>query len=186
MIKVSIVMSRIGRRILVIPQGVKVDFKDNVLKVSGPLGELKQIISPKVEVIISNEKIEIKRHGNERTFKMIHGTMNSLINNMLIGVSKGYSKELLISGVGYNATMNENKLTFSLGFSHKIILEIPERLKVELKKPTHIKIDGFDKQLVGQFASKIRLLKKPEPYGGKGIRYIDEKIIRKSGKASSK
>ncbi|BDV02623.1 MAG: 50S ribosomal protein L6 [Candidatus Hepatoplasma vulgare] len=179
-------MSRIGKRILQIPEGINVEFKDKILKVSGPLGELTQVISPKVELIISDGKIEVKRNGNERALKMIHGTMNSLINNMLIGVGKGYSKELLISGVGYNVIMNENKLTFSLGFSHKIILEIPKTLKIELKKPTHIKIDGFDKQLVGQFASKIRLLKKPEPYGGKGIRYIDEKIIRKSGKASSK
>lgn len=179
-------MSRIGQRIIKIPENVNVEFKDQVIKVNGPLGSLEQYISPKVKLVISDKEIKVLRENNEKAMKMIHGTTNSLIFNMILGVTKGFQKDLIITGVGYNVVQKGNNLIFSLGYSHKINLEVPSNIKVEIKKPTELTVKGIDKQLVGQFASKIRLFKKPEPYGGKGIKYKDERIIRKSGKASSK
>jgi len=178
-------MSRVGKRILNIPAGVEVTIsKDNLVTVKGPLGEMQKQFPRGYEITKENNQIKVVNDNNAKQARMMHGTINSLISGMLVGVEKGYKKELQIIGVGYNVKMNGNELIFSLGYSHKIEKIIPENLKVELVKQTGLIISGIDKQAVGLFASQIKKLRKPEPYGGKGIRYKDEHIIRKAGKAA--
>ncbi len=179
-------MSRVGKRVIVIPNDVEVKVDKNFVSVKGPLGELSREFSPLISIELDNNNLKTNRKSEDRKIKMLHGTTNSLIQGMIEGVKKGFKKELEINGVGYNVILKDNVLTFSLGFSHKINLEVPSYLKVEVPKPNQLIISGIDKQKVGQFASKIRLFKKPEPYGGKGIKYKDETIIRKAGKATSK
>ncbi len=178
-------MSRVGKRILNIPEGVEVTItKDNLVTVKGSLGEMQKKFPREFEITKENNQIKVVNNNNAKQARMMHGTINSLINGMLIGVKEGYKKELQIIGVGYNVKMNGNELIFSLGYSHKIEKTIPDNLKVELVKQTGLIISGIDKQAVGLFASQIKKLRKPEPYGGKGIRYKDEHIIRKAGKAA--
>ena len=179
-------MSRVGKRILKIPEQVNVTLNQNVLTVKGPKGELNRSFSSLIEIKIEENTIKTIRKNEQKQTIMLHGTTNSLINSMLIGVTEGFKKELEIKGVGYNVILKDSTLTFSLGLSHKVILEVPTELKVEAPKPTELIISGIDKQFVGQFAAKIKAFKKPEPYGGKGIKYKDEVIIRKAGKAASK
>ena len=178
-------MSRIGNRIINIPNDVTVSIVGNSVSVKGPKGELNQKLLKNVKVELKDNNIILTRLNDLRENKINHGTTNSLIYNMIIGVTKGYEKELEIVGVGYMVKMQENTLTFSLGFSHKINLEIPKNLIVDVKSNTSLKVSGIDKQLVGEFSSKIKLLKKPEPYGGKGIMYKGEYIRRKTGKKAA-
>ncbi|WP_339022655.1 50S ribosomal protein L6 [Spiroplasma endosymbiont of Crioceris asparagi] len=180
-------MSRIGNRILTVPTGVefRVD-ENNLVVVKGPKGELSQRFSPLIKISLENGSISTTRSNEVKHTKQLHGTTNSIISGMLEGVSKGFSKELLIVGVGYKAALAGNKINLSLGYSHPVDFTVPKGITVEIPKPTIIKVSGIDKQLVGQVCAEIRAFKRPEPYKGKGIKYSDEKIIRKEGKAAGK
>ena len=176
-------MSRIGNRIIIVPEGVTVENTNNVVTVKGPKGTLKQPML---------KDITMKQEGNEITLerlnenaKAMHGTMNALINNMIIGVTKGYEKGLEIIGVGYRFNVQGNKLVISAGYSHPVEMIVPEGLTVEANGNTEITIKGIDKILVGEFAANVRKVRQPEPYKGKGIRYKDEHIRRKEGKKAA-
>lgn len=177
-------MSRIGNKQIVIPAGVTVEVKDNFVTVKGPKGELKQQFNKELEIKVEDNSIKVSRKDDEIFSRQIHGTTRALLNNMVIGVNQGYSKKLEIVGVGYRAQVQGSKLVLALGFSHPVEVEIPEGLKVECPKNTEIVISGIDKEKLGKFASEIRLIKKPEPYKGKGIKYQGEHIRHKAGKTA--
>jgi len=180
-------MSRIGNRILSIPANVEVNIaENNVVTIKGSKGELMQKFSHLIEIKIQGNELTTTRKNEIKHTKQLHGTTNSLLQGMLTGVSVGFSKELDIVGIGYRAALAGNKLNISLGYSHPIEYVIPFGITVETPKPTEIKISGINKQLVGQVAADIREFRKPEPYKGKGIKYKNEKIIRKEGKAAGK
>lgn len=176
-------MSRIGKRIIIIPEGVTVTEENNEITVKGPKGELKQVMLKDITMKQENNEITLERK-NEAA-KAMHGTMNALISNMIIGVTKGYEKALEIVGVGYRFNVQGKKLVISAGYSHPVEMMIPEGLTVESTGNTEIVVKGIDKVLVGEFAANIRKVRKPEPYKGKGIRYKDEYIIRKEGKKAA-
>ncbi len=178
-------MSRIGKRELVIPEGVTVSVENNVVTVKGPKGTLTFNYKNKVEVIIKDGKVFVARKNEEKETRQLHGTTNALINNMLIGVSQGFKKELEINGVGYKFNVQGNKLLVNAGYSHQVSLEIPSNLKVEVLSNTELVISGIDKQAVGEFAATIRKIRRPEPYKGKGIKYKNEYIRRKEGKKAA-
>lgn len=180
-------MSRVGKRVLRIPEGVKVDLSlTNHLKVSGPLGVLEASFSPLISINIDEQQVTTHRSNEAKTTKQLHGTTNSLICSMLQGVTKYFERVLLIKGVGYRASLNNNVLELLTGYSHPVRLSVPSDLKVEVAKPTEIKVMGCSKQSVGQFSAKIRMVRKPNPHSGKGIAYQDEKVRRKEGKKASK
>lgn len=176
-------MSRIGNRIITVPAGVTVELVDNVVKVKGPKGELTQAMLKDITMKQANNEITLERK-NEAA-KAMHGTMNALINNMIIGVTKGYEKGLEIVGVGYRFNVQGNKLVISAGYSHPVNMQIPQGITVESVSNTEITVKGIDKVLVGEFAANIRKVRQPEPYKGKGIRYKDEHIRRKEGKKAA-
>ena len=178
-------MSRIGRKPITIIKGVKVEKKDNLLKVTGPKGELSVKIPSKIGVEIKENEIIVTRTSDAKIDKALHGTWRALLNNMIIGVSEGFQKKLEIVGVGYKAEPKGKKIQLALGYSHPILFEPPQGIKIELPIPTNIIISGIDKQLVGQVAAKIRSFRSPEPYKGKGIKYEGEYIRRKAGKAAA-
>ena len=178
-------MSRIGNRKINVPEGVTASIEDNILSVKGPKGELTQKIHELVDVVIS-DTIETKAKNTSKLANVLVGTMNSLITNMVIGVSVGYSKGLEAVGVGYRFQVSGNKITVSAGYSHPVIVEVPNGLKVEHVSNTEITISGIDKQKVMEFAANVRKIRKPEPYKGKGIRYKGEHVRRKEGKKASK
>ncbi len=179
-------MSRVGNRILEIPTGVTIDIKETLIEVSGSRGTLSRIFSPLISVNVENNKLTTVRANEDKHTKQLHGTTNSLLSGMIIGVSTGFSKKLLIKGVGYKASVIDGILEVHAGYSHPHKLEIPENIKLELPKVTEIIISGNDKQAVGEFSAKIRKIRKPNVYSGKGIMYDNEVIRRKEGKASSK
>ncbi|HEY9186332.1 MAG TPA: 50S ribosomal protein L6 [Bacteroidota bacterium] len=179
-------MSRIGKKPVSIPQGIKVDIKDRVLTVKGPKGELSINIHPDIDVKIENEEITVTRKSDEKRVRALHGLHRALINNLVIGVKDGFTKKLEIVGVGYRAEMKGNKLQLSLGYSHPILFVPPADIKVEAPTPNNIVVSGINKELVGMVAAKIRSFRPPEPYKGKGIKYEGEIIRRKAGKAASK
>ncbi len=181
-------MSRIGKNPVSISQGVDVNIKDSVLTVKGKLGELSQTISDGITVKIEDGTITLDRASESKNHKAQHGLMRALINNMIEGVSKGWTKDLELVGVGYRASNQGQKLDLALGFSHNIVLEIAPEVKVETisekgKNPI-IKLSSFDKQLVGQIAAKIRSFRAPEPYKGKGVKFVGEILRRKAGKSA--
>ena len=176
-------MSRIGNRIITIPAGVTVEEADGVVVVKGPKGELKQSILKDITMTVEGTEVKLERK-NENA-KAMHGTMNALINNMIIGVTKGYEKGLEIIGVGYRFNVQGRKLVISAGYSHLVNMEIPEGITVESTSNTEITVKGIDKVLVGEFAANIRKVRQPEPYKGKGIRYKDEHVRRKEGKKAA-
>ena len=176
-------MSRIGNRIITIPEGVTITLENNEVVVKGPKGELKQVMLKDITMKQENNEIILERK-NEAA-KAMHGTMNALISNMITGVTKGYEKALEIIGVGYRFNVQGKKLTIKAGYSHPVEMEVPEGLTVESVSNTEITVKGIDKVLVGEFAANIRKVRKPEPYKGKGIRYKDEHIIRKEGKKAA-
>ena len=176
-------MSRIGKRIISIPEGVTVTEEDNQVIVKGPKGELKQVMLKDITMKIENNEITLERK-NEAA-KAMHGTMNALITNMIKGVTKGFEKGLEIIGVGYRFNVQGKKLVINAGYSHPVELSIPEGLTVEANGNTEITVKGIDKVLVGEFAANIRKVRKPEPYKGKGIRYKDEHVRRKEGKKAA-
>ena len=179
-------MSRVGKLPVAIPAGVSVSIADNIVTVKGSKGTLTQALRDEVVVEVKDNEVVVTRKNDEKTSRSFHGLYRQLIANMIKGVSEGYSKVLLINGVGYRATLQGNKVVLNVGYSHQVELEVPAGLKVELPKNTVINISGIDKQLVGQFAAEIREVRKPEPYKGKGIKYSDEHIRRKEGKTAKK
>ena len=181
-------MSRIGKNPVTIPQGVTVDVKDNVITVKGKLGELSQEFDSDLTVKVEDGQVLVERPSDSKDHTAKHGLYRSLINNMIEGVSKGWTKELELVGVGYRASNQGQKLDLALGFSHNIILDIAPEVKVETvsdkgKNPI-VKLTSHDKQLVGQVAAKIRAFRKPEPYKGKGIKFVGEQLRRKAGKSA--
>ena len=176
-------MSRIGNRIITIPAGVTVEEADGVVTVKGPKGELKQKLLKDISMKVEGTEVKLERANEEA--KAMHGTMNSIINNMIIGVTKGYEKGLEIIGVGYRFNVQGRKLVISAGYSHLVNMDIPEGITVESASNTEITVKGIDKVLVGEFAANIRKVRSPEPYKGKGIRYKDEHVRRKEGKKAA-
>ena len=179
-------MSRIGNRIINIPEGVSATVVDNTITVKGPKGELSYTFNKDITVTVKDNSIEVTRPNDLKVVKSLHGTTNALIKNLIIGVSEGYKKELEIVGVGYRFQVNGNKINVNAGFSHPVEVIVPDDLKVEQVNTTEIAISGIDKQKVSEFAANIRKLRKPEPYKGKGIRYKGEHIRRKEGKKAAK
>lgn len=178
-------MSRIGKRELVIPSGVTVEILPNIVKVKGPKGELQENYNSLIEVLEIEGKIITKRKNETKPAKQLHGTTNALINNMLIGVTEGYSKSLEAVGVGYRFNVAGNKISVSAGYSHPIEVIVPSDMKVEQVSNTEITISGNSKQRVSELAANIRKIREPEPYKGKGIRYKDEYVRRKEGKKAA-
>lgn len=176
-------MSRIGKKPINIPQNVKAQVEDNKVSVEGSKGKLNLKIPSEFKVELKDGNICVQRPSDLKLHMAQHGLYRSLINNMIIGVSEGYSKHLEIQGVGYKAQVQGNVMNLSLGFSHQITFHIPEGITVKTPKPTQISIEGIDKKLVGDVAASIRAYYKPEPYKGKGIRYKGEHVRRKAGKA---
>jgi large subunit ribosomal protein L6 len=168
------------------PKTVKASIANGVITVEGPKGKLTQAISPAIDVAIEADKIIVTRQNEDKPTKAAHGLMRQLIRNMIIGVSDGYQKNLVIIGVGYKAELKQNILVMTLGYANDIEYVIPEGIKVALDGPTKIAVSGIDKQLVGQTAAEIRSLRKPEPYKGKGVRYENEFVRSKSGKSGKK
>lgn len=175
-------MSRIGKQPIEIPSGVTVVSDDDFITVSGTKGTLKQFTMPGVKVTVQDGKAVVSRINDEAINRARHGLMRSLVNNMVAGVSNGFSKKLEINGVGYRVQAQGADLKFNLGFSHDVTYKVPAGVQAAVEQNT-ITVSGIDKQQVGQVAAEIRALKKPEPYKGKGIKYADERIIRKSGKS---
>jgi large subunit ribosomal protein L6 len=178
-------MSRTGKKPIPIPSGVKVEIKDNLVKVNGPKGELKREIHPSMEVESAQEIITVKRPSDSKFHKSLHGVTRTIIANMITGVTSEYRKGLEIQGIGYKAELLGKKLNLSLGYSHPIMFVPPPGLKIELEGPSRIKVSGVDKELVGLIAAKIRSFRPPEPYKGKGIRYEGEIVRKKAGKTAT-
>lgn len=175
-------MSRIGKLPIKVPSGVTITVDDAFVTVNGPKGSLKQFTMPGVKVAQAGEEVLVTRENDERANRARHGLMRSLVNNMVQGVHAGFEKKLELNGVGYRVAMQGSDLKFNLGFSHDVIYKVPAGVNVAVEQNV-ITVSGIDKQQVGQVAAEIRALKKPEPYKGKGIKYADERIIRKSGKS---
>jgi large subunit ribosomal protein L6 len=175
-------MSRIGKLPISIPSGVTITVDPDTITVAGPKGTLKQFTMPGVTIAQEDGKISVTRINDEAPNRAKHGLMRSLLNNMVIGVSQGFSKKLEINGVGYRVAQQGTDLKLNLGFSHDVIYKVPSGITTAVEQNS-ITVNGIDKQQVGQVAAEIRALKKPEPYKGKGIKYADERIIRKSGKS---
>lgn len=179
-------MSRIGKMPVALPDGVSAELKGDLIVVKGGKGSL-DIKKPKLlSVEVENGVITIKRSGETRQERALHGLTRALVNNMVLGVSKGFTRELVVKGVGYRAEMKGKVLHMQLGFSHPVVFPLPEGITAEVDNKTKIKILGISKQSVGQVAANIRALRPPEPYGGKGVRYSDEVIKRKEGKSGAK
>ena len=180
-------MSRIGKTPITIPAGVEVSVSEtNLVKVKGPKGTLERTISPEININIDNDVIKVTRPSDMPGHRSLHGLSRSLINNMVVGVTAGYKKELDIVGVGLRATKEGKKLVMNLGYSHQVIVEETDSIAIDVPSPNKVIISGIDKQEVGQFAADIRKKKPPEPYKGKGIKYSDEVVRRKEGKTGAK
>ncbi|MFH0775531.1 MAG: 50S ribosomal protein L6 [bacterium] len=178
-------MSRIGRKPISITEGVKVKVESGKIEVSGPRGVLSQLLHPKIGIEIEGNVITVKRFAEDKFSRSLHGLFRSLINNMVIGVNQGYEKILILTGVGWRAQMKGKDLDLSVGYSHPVIFSPPEGITISTEKEK-IKIAGIDKQLVGETSAQIRGIRKVEPYKGKGLRYADEHVRRKVGKAGAK
>lgn len=183
-------MSRIGKLPIQVPAGVTITVKDNVVVAKGPKGELTQVVNPDIKVAVEDGVVSLTRPNDQPTARAMHGLYRSLINNMVIGVSEGYKKELELVGVGYRAANTGQLLDLSLGFTHNIFIQLPQEIKVETKSERNknplILLESADKQLLGQVCAKIRTFRKPEPYKGKGVKFVGEEIRRKSGKSAAK
>ncbi len=177
-------MSRIGKMPVVIPAGVDVKLDGNHISVKGPKGELSLDFNPEISVEINGAEIAVKRPGDDKVHRSLHGLTRTLISNMVTGVTEGYTKTLEVNGVGYRAQKQGNDLVMNLGYSHQVIVPEVEGIKVEVPSANQIVISGADKQKVGQFAAEVRAKRPPEPYKGKGIKYAGEHIRRKEGKAA--
>ena len=178
-------MSRIGKAPIAVPQGVEVKQAGSAVEVKGPKGMLSQHIPTGISLEIGAGVINVKRRGDAKVVRSLHGLMRTLIANMVQGVTQGFEKELEIVGIGYRANVQGKNLQLSLGYSHPVLYPIPHGIELAVEKQTRITVKGIDKQKVGQVAAEIRGFKKPEPYKGKGIRYIGEQVRRKAGKAKA-
>ena len=178
-------MSRIGNKVIVLPAGVEITNNGNVVTVKGPKGELTREFSKDIEIRVEGTEVTLHRPNDSKEMKTIHGTTRALLNNMVIGVSEGFKKELEMRGVGYRAQLQGKKLVLAVGKSHPDEVEAPEGITFELPNPTNIVISGISKEVVGQTAAYVRSLRAPEPYKGKGIRYVGEFIRRKEGKTGN-
>ena len=177
-------MSRIGRAPITVPAGVEISIADNnVVTVKGAKGTLTQQFSTNMAIALENGVVTVSRPNDLKENRALHGLTRTLINNLIVGVTEGFKKELDVNGVGYRVAKEGNKLVMNLGFSHQVIMEEKDGITIEVPGPNKIIISGADKQMVGQFAAEVREKRPPEPYKGKGIKYIDEVIIRKEGKA---
>lgn len=179
-------MSRIGRKPIEIPAGVEVSVADNVVTVKGPKGTLSQAINPIITVKVEGNTVLVERPNDEAQSRSLHGLSRTLVANMVEGVSKGYQKELEINGIGYRAAKQGNQVVLTLGYSHQVFVDEIPGITIDVPSPNKLVISGADKQLVGQFAAEVRGKRPPEPYKGKGIKYSDEVIRRKEGKAGAK
>ncbi len=178
-------MSRIGKKPVVIPKGVKVNINNGVITVVGGKGQLKANLHPNISVEMKGEEVLVTRKNDERENRSLHGLFRALIVNMVIGVTDGYTRKLELIGVGYRAEVKGKSLQLALGFSHPIVFRAPESIKVEAPTQTSVVISGSDKQLVGLVAAKIRSFRPPEPYKGKGVKYEGEVVRRKAGKTAA-
>ncbi|MBW2712845.1 MAG: 50S ribosomal protein L6 [Deltaproteobacteria bacterium] len=179
-------MSRIGNQLVTIPSGVTVSPADGQITVKGPKGTLSRPVPEKIKVTVDGDKAKVERANDEKAVCALHGLVRALLANMVTGVSEGFSKELIIEGVGYRAETQGKKLKLLLGFSHPVLMDIPEGLSIDVdKRGLTVKVEGIDKEKVGQFAVDIRRHRPPEPYKGKGVRYAGEHIRRKAGKAGA-
>ena len=180
-------MSRIGRAPIAVPAGVEVSIADNnVVTVKGPKGTLVEQFHPNMTITLADGVVTVTRPNDLKENRSLHGLTRTLIHNMIVGVTEGYKKSLDVNGVGYRVALEGGKLVMNLGFSHQVIMEAPEGSTSEVPNQNQIVISGYDKQLVGQFAAKVREKRPPEPYKGKGIKYSDEVIRRKVGKTGAK
>ncbi|MEX2014879.1 MAG: 50S ribosomal protein L6 [Candidatus Saccharimonadales bacterium] len=175
-------MSRIGKSPIKIPSGVTVSIDGNKITTNGPKGSLELVLSPYIKVAQNEDELLVERSSEEADAQAKHGLMRTLIANMVHGVSEGFSRELEVNGVGFRVNLAGTDLKMNLGYSHEVVYKLPEGITAEVKQ-NNIKISGISKQKVGQVAAEIRALKKPEPYKGKGIKYVEERILRKSGKS---
>ncbi len=178
-------MSRIGNAPVSLPKGVSAKVADGAVVVKGPKGELSQVLPHTIKIEIDDAELRLLRPDEKKESRALHGLARALVNNMVVGVSAGFSKGLEIQGVGYRAEVKGKTLNLSLGFSHPVKIDVPEGLKVSAQGNTNLTIEGIDKQLVGQFAADIRSIRPPEPYKGKGVRYAGEHVRRKVGKAGA-
>lgn len=180
-------MSRIGRAPIAIPAGVTVEIENNLVTVKGPLGTLTQKVDKSIDVAIDNGHVVCTRHSDDKDHRALHGLYRALIHNMVVGVTKGFEKSLIVSGVGYKVTLNgNNKMTMNIGFSHPVDVVAPEGVTFAQPQPLEIVVKGIDRQLVGQTAATIKAIKPVEPYHGYGIHYKDETVIHKVGKRATK
>ena len=177
-------MSRIGRLPISVPDGVKISLEDGAVRVEGPKGKLRTAIPPRIQVQVEGNVIKVVREVEERNVKALHGLARKLIANMVEGVSRGFTRVLEINGVGYRAEVKGTDLHITLGYSHPIVFQLPPGVTAKVDKQTVITLESSDRQLVGECASMIRGLRPPEPYKGKGVKYAEEKIRRKAGKAA--
>lgn len=178
-------MSRVGKRYIPIPPGVEVSVEEGKISVRGPRGVLEMELSQGITVKMENGRVVVQRESDSLKHRSLHGLYRSLINNMVVGVSDGFSKTLEIRGVGYRATKSGNRLELSVGYSHPVVFEEPEGISFEAPSPTTVIVKGMDRQQVGNVAAKIRAVRKPEPYKGKGIRYLGEYVRHKVGKTGA-
>ena len=179
-------MSRIGRAPITVPAGVEIKLDGNAITVKGPKGTLTREFNQNMTVAVDNGVLTVSRPNDAKENRALHGLTRTLINNMIVGVTNGYKKELDVNGVGYRVAKEGNKLVMNLGFSHQVIMEEKDGITIEVPGPNKIIIHGTDKQVVGQFAAEVRGKRPPEPYKGKGIKYVDEVIRRKAGKTGAK
>jgi large subunit ribosomal protein L6 len=178
-------MSRVGRSPIAVPSGVEITLADRQVTIKGPRGTLSRSVPGEIKVRQEDSTLLVERPDDERQNRALHGLTRSLVNNMVVGVTDGFTKELEIVGVGYRATARgPQQIELALGFSHPVVVDAPEGITFEVPQPTRIAVRGIDKELVGQIAANIRKIRKPEPYKGKGVRYAGERVARKAGKAA--
>ena len=179
-------MSRIGHKVINIPAGTTVDVNTNVVTVKGPKGELTTTFNPMFTYEINGTELTVKRPNDLKQTKALHGTTRALLHNMVVGVSEGFKKSLIIVGIGYRAQMRGNDLVLNVGYSHEVVITPEQGVKITCTSATELVVEGCDRQAVGQTAARIRAVREPEPYNGKGIMFKDEHIIRKEGKRAGK
>jgi len=178
-------MSRVGRKLIVVPAGVKVQVSERALEVQGPKGKLSTPVPPGIKFALEGQQLSCLRSNDEQRLRAFHGMARALAQNAIKGVTEGFSKDLDIVGVGYRAALEGSKVVFALGFSHPIEFKVPDGIKIAIEKQTHLTVSGIDRQKVGQVAAEIRDLRRPDPYKQKGIRYVGELLKKKAGKAGA-